>query len=262
MASTSSITTAATPKTVVPKSFLQNNGLVPTRERLDFNALGIPAYSKCWAVVIDNAFTAEECAQLVSLAENHAAPGGWERAMINVGNYEQMLAPETRNCDRIIWDSPDIVSRIWDRISYLVPEIQRIENQASITGIGPVKRKEIAILTRLNERMRFLRYGPGEYFREHCDGQFRTKDGSEFSLYTVHLYLNESTEDEKMVGGSTSFFSPYGSKTQKEVHVRPKMGRVLLFQHRDMIHSGEEVLEGMKLTMRTDIMFKNEKKDG
>lgn len=181
--------------------------------------------------------------------------------MINVGNYQQEMVTDVRNCDRIIWDDADIVARIWARIEYLVPEIQRIENNARVTGLGPVKRKEVSILTRLNERMRFLRYGPGEYFREHCDGQFRTFDGTEYSLYTVHLYLNESTEEEKLVGGSTAFFPPFGAGETEEVHVKPKMGRVLIFQHRDLIHSGEEVLQGMKLTMRTDIMFKNEEKD-
>lgn len=40
--------------------------------------------------------------------------------------------------------------------------------------------------------------------------------------------------------------------------VVPKAGRVLLFQHRGLIHSGDDVTRGTKLTMRTDIMYAKE----
>lgn len=38
----------------------------------------------------------------------------------------------------------------------------------------------------------------------------------------------------------------------------PKYGRVLLFQHRFLLHSGDDVVSGTKYTMRTDIMFAKE----
>lgn len=37
--------------------------------------------------------------------------------------------------------------------------------------------------------------------------------------------------------------------------VLPKAGRILLFQHRDLIHSGDDVLSGTKYTMRTDLLY-------
>jgi hypothetical protein len=37
--------------------------------------------------------------------------------------------------------------------------------------------------------------------------------------------------------------------------VDPKAGRVLIFQHRNLYHSGDDVLAGVKYTMRTDIMY-------
>jgi hypothetical protein len=43
-------------------------------------------------------------------------------------------------------------------------------------------------------------------------------------------------------------------RTQHDV--RPKSGRVLLFQHRNLLHAGEEVRAGIKMTMRTDLMFR------
>ena len=87
----------------------------------------------------------------------------------------------------------------------------------------------------------------------HCDGCYVTPDGLERSYFTLHLYLNEDGPDNRLVGGATAFHS---WNLQREYKVAPKFGRVLIFQHRDLCHSGEEVLQGMKLTMRTDLMFK------
>jgi hypothetical protein len=37
--------------------------------------------------------------------------------------------------------------------------------------------------------------------------------------------------------------------------VDPRIGRVLIFQHRRLLHSGDEVTAGIKYTMRSDVMF-------
>ena len=42
----------------------------------------------------------------------------------------------------------------------------------------------------------------------------------------------------------------------RELKVEPKIGRVLIFQQRYLLHSGEEVDSGLKYTMRTDVMYK------
>lgn len=38
--------------------------------------------------------------------------------------------------------------------------------------------------------------------------------------------------------------------------VKPKTGRVLLFQQEGLLHSGADVRRGIKLTMRTDVLYK------
>ncbi len=38
----------------------------------------------------------------------------------------------------------------------------------------------------------------------HMDGCYVTPDQSEYSFYTLHLYLNDSTQD-KIGGGATTF---------------------------------------------------------
>lgn len=73
---------------------------------------------------------------------------------------------------------------------------------------------------------------------------------------TVHLYLNDSVaatgEGAELVGGATSFLS---SDETRKVDVDPKAGRVLIFQQRGLYHAGDDVLEGTKYTMRTEIMY-------
>lgn len=78
------------------------------------------------------------------------------------------------------------------------------------------------------------------------------------ALFTVHLYLNDSVVEAgranaDMVGGATRFYS---FDHMRKVDVDPRAGRVLVFAHRGMYHSGEDVVEGVKYSVRADVMFK------
>ena len=92
----------------------------------------------------------------------------------------------------------------------------------------------------------------------HCDGSYhddRDRNRVVRTLFTIHLYLNDSkaeVPDAELVGGATTFFS---SDEKRRIDVNPKAGRVLIFQHRRLYHSGDDVLAGTKYTMRTDIMY-------
>jgi hypothetical protein len=108
------------------------------------------------------------------------------------------------------------------------------------------------------------------YFREHCDGSYVTPDGKEMSFITVHLYLNgevTNIEDDgvenaqreglpvdqrPLQGGSTRFHS---MNSQRYLDVFPQTGSCLVFQHRGLLHSGDDVVQGTKYTMRTDVMY-------
>lgn len=76
----------------------------------------------------------------------------------------------------------------------------------------------------------------------------------------MHLYLNDSKAEAgdaaSLVGGATSFLSQ--DETRK-VDVDPRAGRVLIFQHRNLYHCGDKVLEGVKYTLRTDILYEQVK---
>ncbi|KAG8848228.1 hypothetical protein FRB91_011004, partial [Serendipita sp. 411] len=58
-------------------------------------------------------------------------------------------------------------------------------------------------------------------------------------------------EKPELEGGATPFFS---RNLKRRLDVDPKAGRVLLFQHKDLFHSGDYVTAGVKYTMRTDLI--------
>ncbi|KAF1955181.1 oxidoreductase domain-containing protein [Byssothecium circinans] len=242
--------TMAAPK--LPAGFLDGPAPNIQKSVIDFSKEGLPEYDRRWAVVLDGVLSPEECETMLSMAES-TTDGKWERAMVNMGYGRQAMYEDTRKCGRIICDSPEVAEKIWKRVEASVPDIHRLQNWAMVTGNGPWRRKETWKLTRLNERMRFLKYVGGEYFKAHCDGCYETPDAKERSYFTLHLYLNDAADQLK--GGATTFHS---WNMQKQIDVAPKAGRILLFQHRDLLHSGEDVVSGTKYTMRTDIMYTKE----
>jgi len=112
----------------------------------------------------------------------------------------------------------------------------------------------------VNPRLSFLRYGPGHYFKPHCDGlcDLSVNGVQQKSFVTVHLYFNDAGSDA-LEGGATRFWTP-DKKHWLDVH--PKIGRALVFQQRMLIHSGEEVTKGVKYTMRSDFMFEQVELEG
>lgn len=260
----------------LPADFLAKPSPDLTATRIDFSKTALPRYAGAYAVILDNVLTHAECRTLLHAAE--ATQAGktekWERAMVNIGQGQQAMITDVRNCGRIIWDSRDVVGRIWKRLEHVpqVREIASLEQKPEITGAGPSKRGEVWRMTRPNERMRFLKYVGGEYFRPHCDGMYITPDGEERSYLTMHLYLNDTGEpsEESLVGlteadrkeaeenvleGGATTFHNLTWDDEPRLDVEPKAGRVLLFQHRNLVHSGDDVRAGVKYTMRTDIMY-------
>jgi len=226
-----------------------------TVQRIDFSMTPLPEYAPHYATVLDNVLSASECTELLRLAMQGAPKGKWEPAMVNVGNGREVLASEIRLCERIIWDHPEVVERIWARC-LLAPGIKEELGHISgqLEGSRTANKAFEWRFSRLNERMRFLKYGAGQYFKRHCDGSYATQSGEEVSFYTLHLYLSDSLSNGGDVdGGATTFHS---NDMTRSFDVVPKMGRVLIFQHAKLVHSGQEVQSGIKYTMRTDLMYR------
>ncbi|KAI6084631.1 hypothetical protein F4821DRAFT_261707 [Hypoxylon rubiginosum] len=253
-----------------------------TFKQLDFEDTVLKEYKGLYAVVLDNVLSPSECAQLIKLAEasvtdenrNKEDGSAWAPALVNVGGGYEVHTPSYRNSDRIIWDRQDVVDRLWARLAR-VPQVrdallsfaqkrERVVLRAR--GDAPAAPETVKHwdFHRVNKRMRFLRYGSGQFFRPHCDSPYHevSDDGhAVMTHYTLHLYLNDSKQEvgdkADLVGGATSFLS---SDEERKLDVDPKAGRILIFQHRRLYHSGDDVKEGTKYTVRTDIMYRSRPK--
>ncbi|KAJ2971981.1 hypothetical protein NUW58_g9281 [Xylaria curta] len=252
----------------IPDDFLKSepaDAQPITHTPVDFANSVLPEYDGCYAVVLDNVISPSECARLIQLAEDSVMEqdkedgSSWRPALVNVGNGYEVEIPDYRKSERIIWDNQEIVDRLWARMAVL-PEIQT--ELSALPGLAAdlSEDKSKYKFYRVNQRLRFLKYTPGGFFKPHCDGAYgeTTPEGDFVQTYiTVHLYLNDSQQvvgpDADLVGGATTFLSRDNSR---RIDVDPKAGRVLIFQHSQLRHSGDDVKAGTKYTVRTDIMYK------
>lgn len=185
-------------------------------------------FEKKFAFVLYNVFSEKECRDYIEKTEQM----GYEAALVNIGGGRQLKMTDVRNNARCIWDSEEEATKVWERIKHHIPAVCK-------------ERKVLG----LNERLRFLRYDPGEYFKPHMDGCYR-RDNGERSYITIQLYLNEGFK-----GGSTAFMD---FSLQNRIKVVPKTGMVLVFDH-DIMHEGSELKKGRKYSMRTDVMYSAER---
>lgn len=149
----------------LPADFLPPSNRPIAVTHIDFSKTLTSTYANLYTCILDNAFSADECALLISHAVATCG-GNWQQAKINRGaGKDEELNTNRRNCQRIILNDKDLAARIWSRVKDHVPELRQMEDRPEVTGPGPTKRTEVWRATRLNERMRFLKYGSGEYFR-------------------------------------------------------------------------------------------------
>eukprot|EP01094_Clydonella_sp_ATCC50884_P007114 TRINITY_DN1629_c0_g1_i2.p1 TRINITY_DN1629_c0_g1~~TRINITY_DN1629_c0_g1_i2.p1 ORF type:complete len:210 (-),score=68.24 TRINITY_DN1629_c0_g1_i2:243-872(-) len=181
------------------------------------------------AFMLHNVFTPEECKELI----RHSEAMEYKPALVNIGGGQQRLMPDVRNNERVIEDTEERSEWMYQRIREYVPQSWR---GRPVVG--------------LNERLRYLRYDPGQKFEPHMDGTYMRTHGpkrGEASFVTVQIYLNEGFE-----GGTTRFL--HNSDESVFADAVPRTGSVLIFQH-DILHQGSELIRGRKYTIRTDVMY-------
>lgn len=166
---------------------------------------------------IANVLNPDECQEYVDWSESLS----YESAPISLAGGA-VMRPDLRNNVRVMIDDQRRAADIWSR---LAPELP-----TTFEGRRPVG---------LNERLRFYRYGAGQFFAPHTDGCHRRDNGEE-SLLTLMIYLNGGIH-----GGETAF---------EHVYITPEPGLALVFDHY-LLHEGAPVLAGFKYVLRSDIMF-------
>ncbi|RUS19261.1 hypothetical protein BC937DRAFT_87760 [Endogone sp. FLAS-F59071] len=185
---------------------------------------------KPYVMILENVCTPEECQRLIDLSEAQ----NYTPALLNIGGGRETLATDVRNNDRYIRDDPELAELLWRRLKYFIPATFAND---SMDVVG------------LNERLRFLRYDPGQKFEAHMDGTYYRPGGQEMSCVTIQLYLNEGFK-----GGETTFLG-----SGRDFAVVPKTGMVLIFEHA-LLHEGSAVTEGRKYAIRTDVMYRRKPK--
>jgi predicted 2-oxoglutarate/Fe(II)-dependent dioxygenase YbiX len=167
---------------------------------------------------VDDVLSLAECKDLLELADSI----GYADAPITTP-FGFAMRPDIRNNTRVMLDSPERAQQLWDRVKGSV----RYQSSDPV----PVG---------LNERFRFYRYRPGQFFDWHRDGSYR-RSLHEWSTLTVLVYLDSGCE-----GGCTELAG---------MKVQPRAGRALLFPH-GVRHRGAPVAAGVKHVLRTDVMVR------
>lgn len=181
-------------------------------------------------VVLDNILSHRECQEVIAVAE----ASGFERA----GFYTDpttgapVVVETIRKSLRCMIDSHAFADALWERIRHAVPA--QLPN-----GLRA---------RRLNERLRILKYLPGDEFKVHRDGCYASPDGTEVGQLTVLVYLNEG-----YTGAHTTYF-PAGAADGQGVAVIPTSGAVVL-QDPALVHAVPPLESGIKYALRTEVMY-------
>ena len=171
-------------------------------------------------LIVKDFLSPDECTSYIEMSERI----GFEEAAIQTKDGPEILKA-VRNNDRIIFDDPDLAAFLFERARSFLPD--RIEDWQ---------------LLGLNERFRFYRYTPEQYFKWHKDG-FYCRSKTEVSQLSLLLYLNGDYE-----GGETEF--------RWDV-IKPEAGMALAFPHL-MMHQGAPIISGSKYVLRTDVMYQRQ----
>jgi prolyl 4-hydroxylase len=172
------------------------------------------------AFTIENFLSAEECQRYIALGDSI----GYVPSEVGFPSGSRR-AEDIRNNDRVVFDDPALAQMLFDRARALLP--------SDIDGWQ---------LHGFNERLRYYRYAPGQFFKWHKDGVVALAPGVESRL-TFMIYLNSGFQ-----GGATEFRTQF---------VEPKTGMALVFPHRTT-HQGMEIQGGIKYVLRTDVVYRKQ----
>ena len=194
------------------------------------------------AFTLDGVLTRNECQTLITAAE---ATGGFQPAGIGTGS-KPTVSKTIRDSDRVITEDPVLAECIFNRVREYLPICMKGRR-----------------LLGLNEQLKVLRYGEGQFFKPHYDGVFARPGTSNRTCLTLQLYLSD---DASVKGGATRFLGPISASSDlvahrdalppklRDVDCEPLQGRALVFAH-DVLHEGAIVTEGCKYTIRTDVEY-------
>ncbi|KAL5604814.1 hypothetical protein BROUX41_001848 [Berkeleyomyces rouxiae] len=150
--------------------------------------------------------------------------------------------------DRFQVQDPEFARRLWEETGLREAVLQ--EGVRDLWDGEPIG---------LNPNIRIYRYTKGQFFDAHYDdwNPVSLRQGATTvaarTTWTLLLYLTSAADG--CVGGETVFFPFDRPLKREEIAVAPETGMVLLHKHGDdcMLHEGQEVKDGEKWIIRSDI---------
>lgn len=179
--------------------------------------------------VIHNLIDEHKCRLLIDISEAK----GYDEADISYSTGAKMNK-EYRDNYRCLYRNEELRLELEALLEPYIPKTLTVIREGGI-----LDKKEFL---KLSGNFRFYKYLPGQKFKKHRDGNQLEEGG--VSLYTVLIYLNTPEE-----GGETGIFD--GGK----ITVTAEDGKCLIFDH-SILHTGEELLKGIKYVLRTDFIYK------
>ena len=143
----------------IPK-FIRNNTDTPTNIIKEIIKPPSKDDAHKYCIILKNVFTKDECNELIKLSEKSK----YGPAYVRTRNGGQMLSLEGRNNSRVMIDSTTIADYLFNRVKTHLPQ-----NWPPKT-YPYYKENDTTNIITFNERLRFLRYKNGEYFKLHKDG--------------------------------------------------------------------------------------------
>lgn len=191
------------------------------------------------AIIVPGVLSEDECERIIRSCEAH----GFEEALLNIGCGKQVLVTNVRKSLRCVIDDVKAADILWERMHQAAP-YTIMHGGMSWQCVG------------LNERMRVLKYEPGDYYVSHSDGTFvrpagactATGEPGDTSFFTVMFYLNTPVK-----GGGTNLISSTDSKQVS--HVKPCTGQALIFDH-SIRYEAATLESGVKYAIRTDVIYR------
>lgn len=182
-------------------------------------------------IKIDKFLTKERCQELITLSEN----AGYDEADISYAEGAKMNK-EYRDNSRCLMKDENLRLEIENLIQPYIP--------LKLPIIKPGGVIEQAEFLRVSGNFRFYKYIKSQKFKKHRDGNVQEEGG--VSRITILIYLNDVEQ-----GGETNICD---RMLDKPVVVKPEGGKLLMFNH-SLLHSGEELLDGVKYVLRTDLIY-------
>ena len=148
----------------IPFNLLEDSHPDMTISQIDFKDSGDCDLRRPYVRVLDNVVTPQECSTIMKAIDCQS--NIWEKIVGNDNCDGRGFLSDNRRCKRMMWDSPELGSKIWERIAAHVPELQRLESWPEVTKpASPQEQKDIWKMVRVNERVRFMKYCRGDYFK-------------------------------------------------------------------------------------------------